>query len=405
MNTSTLSAPASAPVKRLAEQTVLPVLFAISFSHLLNDTIQSLIPALYPVFRQNLHLDYGQIGWITFAFQCTASFFQPLVGQFTDRRPMPYSLAVGMGISLIGLLFLSMAGTFAMVVGASAMVGLGSAIFHPEASRVAYMASGGKRGFAQSLFQVGGNAGSSFGPLLAMIMASSQGSTAWSSLIAGLGILILWRIGNWTSHHLELARKKKQESAPVASPFPRKTVIRAMLVLVALIFSKYVYLTSMTSYYTLYLIDRFKVSVHTSQIHLFVFLFAVAAGTFLGGPIGDRFGRKKVIWVSILGVAPFSLWLPHAGLVTTMILTIFIGLILAYAFSAILVYAQELVPGRIGQIAGVFFGLAFGIAGVGSAALGHVADCVGIQAVYNICGYLPLIGILTILLPEIEAEK
>ena len=404
MKPATLSEPPASA--GFAEKTALSVLLAISFSHLLNDTIQSLIPALYPVFREGLSLSYGQLGWITFAFQCTASLFQPLVGRYTDRRPMPYSLAVGMGISLLGLLFLSVAQNFPMIVGAAAMVGMGSAVFHPEASRVAYMASGGKRGFAQSLFQVGGNAGSSFGPLLAIAVPRGQGSMAWFSLVPAVGIFVLWRIGAWMSHHLELARKKQQPTASdTPPPFPRKTVIRALVILVALIFSKYVYLTSMTSYYTLYLIDRFKVSVESSQRYLFVFLAAVALGTFIGGPIGDRFGRKKVIWVSILGVAPFTLWLPHADLRTTVFLTVVIGLILASAFSAILVYGQELVPGKVGQIAGLFFGLAFGIAGIGSAVLGRVADVTGIEAVYRFCGYLPLIGILTVFLPEVETKR
>jgi FSR family fosmidomycin resistance protein-like MFS transporter len=407
MNTTTLSEPI--PATRAAEQTALSVLLAISFSHLLNDTVQSLIPSLYPLFKAGLHLTYGQLGWITFAFQCTASLFQPLVGRYTDRRPMPYSLAVGMGISLIGLLFLSVAGNFHMVVAAAAMVGMGSAVFHPEASRVAHMASGGKRGFAQSLFQVGGNAGSALGPLMAaaIIVPRGQGSTAWFSLVAALGMFVLWQIGGWMSRHLELARKKARNTASsIAAPFPKPTVVRALVVLVALIFSKYVYLTSMTSYYTLYLIDRFHVGVQTSQLYLFVFLFAVALGTIIGGPIGDRFGRKKVIWASILGVAPFSIWLPHADLTTTMVLTIVIGLILASAFSAILVYAQELMPGKVGMIAGLFFGLAFGIAGIGSAVLGHVADSLhSIQAVYGFCGYLPLIGILTVFLPDVEVRR
>jgi FSR family fosmidomycin resistance protein-like MFS transporter len=296
-----------------------------------------------------------------------------------------------------------------MVVGAAALVGMGSAVFHPEASRVAHMASGGKRGFAQSLFQVGGNAGSALGPLMAaaIIVPRGQSSTAWFSLVAGLGMFVLWQIGGWMSRHLALARKKPQPAASyVTAPFPKPTVVRALVVLVALIFSKYVYLTSMTSYYTLYLIDRFHVGVQASQIYLFVFLFAVALGTIIGGPIGDRFGRKKVIWASILGVAPFSIWLPHADLTTTMVLTIIIGLILASAFSAILVYAQELMPGKVGMIAGLFFGLAFGIAGIGSAVLGHVADSLhSIQAVYGFCGYLPLIGILTVFLPDVEVRR
>ncbi|EDY18479.1 major facilitator superfamily MFS_1 [Chthoniobacter flavus Ellin428] len=405
MKTSTLAEPPAPSAARVAEQTALSVLMAISFSHLLNDTIQALIPSLYPLFKQNMSLSYSQLGLITLTFQCTASLLQPLVGRYTDRRPMPYSLAVGMGITLLGLLLLSVSHTFPMVVLSAGMVGMGSAVFHPEASRVAHMASGGKRGFAQSLFQVGGNAGSSLGPLLAaaIIVPHGQGATAWFSVLAGVGMLVLWQIGGWMSRRLhETKRKSKHADFAVALPFPKATVIRALLVLVALIFSKYVYLTSMTSYYTLYLIHRFGVSVQASQIYLFVFLFAVALGTIIGGPIGDRIGRKKVIWVSILGVAPFTLWLPHAGLTATMLLTIAIGLILASAFSAILVYAQELVPGKVGQIAGLFFGLAFGIAGIGSAVLGRVADSVGIETVYHFCAYLPLIGLLTILLPDVE---
>jgi len=405
MKTSTLAEPPAPSAARVAEQTALSVLMAISFSHLLNDTIQALIPSLYPLFKQNMSLSYSQLGLITLTFQCTASLLQPLVGRYTDRQPMPYSLAVGMGMTLLGLLLLSVSHTFPLVVLSAGMVGMGSAVFHPEASRVAHMASGGKRGFAQSLFQVGGNAGSSLGPLLAavIIVPHGQGATAWFSVLAGIGMLVLWQIGGWMSRRLhETKRQSKHADSDVALPFPKATVIRALLVLVALIFSKYVYLTSMTSYYTLYLIHRFGVSVQASQIYLFVFLFAVALGTIIGGPIGDRIGRKKVIWVSILGVAPFTLWLPHAGLTATMLLTIAIGLILASAFSAILVYAQELVPGKVGLIAGLFFGLAFGIAGIGSAVLGRVADKVGIETVYHFCAYLPLIGLLTVLLPDVE---
>lgn len=392
---------------RVAEQTALSVLMAISFSHLLNDTIQALIPSLYPLFKQGLGLSFTQLGLITLTFQCTASLLQPLVGRYTDRRPMPYSLAAGMGATLVGLLLLSRAHNFPMVIISAGLVGMGSAIFHPEASRVAHMASGGKRGFAQSLFQVGGNAGTSLGPLLAaaIIVPHGQGAAAWFSLLAGLGMVVLWQIGGWMSRRLhDMRRQQHANSASQRSPFPRSTVIGALTVLVALIFSKYVYLTSMTSYYTLYLIEKFGVSVQTSQIYLFVFLFAVAVGTIVGGPVGDRIGRKKVIWFSILGVAPFSLWLPHAGLTGTVVLTIFIGLILASAFSAILVYAQELMPGKVGLIAGLFFGLAFGIAGIGSAVLGRVADTTGIEAVYRFCAYLPLIGLLTMFLPDVEAR-
>ncbi len=392
---------------RVAEQTALSVLMAISFSHLLNDTIQALIPSLYPLFKQGLGLTFGQLGLITLTFQCTASLLQPLVGRYTDRRPMPYSLAAGMGATLVGLLLLSRSHSFPMVIISAGLVGMGSAIFHPEASRVAHMASGGKRGFAQSLFQVGGNAGTSLGPLLAaaIIVPHGQGAAAWFSLLAGVGMLVLWQIGGWMSRQLHAMRRQKHVgAADVRAPFPRSTVIGALAVLVALIFSKYVYLTSMTSYYTLYLIEKFGVSVQTSQVYLFVFLFAVAAGTIAGGPVGDRIGRKKVIWFSILGVAPFSLWLPHAGLAMTVTLTVVIGLILASAFSAILVYAQELVPGKVGLIAGLFFGLAFGIAGIGSAVLGRVADSTGIEAVYHFCAYLPLIGLLTMFLPDVETH-
>lgn len=406
MKTSTLTPPLSPT--RIAEQTAFSVLLAISFSHLLNDTIQALIPSLYPLFKQGLSLSYSQLGLITLTFQCTASLLQPLVGRYTDRRPLPYSLATGMGITLVGLLVLSQSRTFAMVIGSAAMIGMGSAIFHPEASRVAHMASGGRRGFAQSLFQVGGNAGSSLGPLLAaaIIVPRGQGSAAWFSLMAGVGMLVLWQIGGWMSRQLQLVgRKERHASLEAPAPFPKATVNRALLILVALIFSKYVYLTSMTSYYTLYLIERYKVSVQTSQVYLFVFLAAVAVGTIIGGPIGDRIGRKKVIWASILGVAPFTLWLPHAGLHMTVLLTVVIGLILASAFSAILVYAQELMPGKVGLIAGLFFGLAFGIAGIGSAVLGRVADSIGIEAVYGFCAYLPLIGLLTAFLPDVEARR
>ena len=383
------------------------VLLAISFSHLLNDLIQVLIPSLYPFFQQGLKLSYGQVGFITFAFQCTASLFQPLVGRFTDRRPLPYSLPAGMGLTLLGLISLSMAHSYALVIVSAATVGLGSAIFHPEASRVAYMASGGRRGFAQSLFQVGGNAGTAFGPLLAaaIIVPHGQGAVAWFCPLAVVGIYVLWRISGWMTRHLQLiANRPKHLSAEAPSPFPKPVVVRALVILIALVFSKYVYLTSMTSYYTLYLIEKFHVSVQTSQVYLFVFLGAVALGTFAGGPVGDRIGRKKVIWASILGVAPFTLWLPHAGLTMTVVLTVFIGIVLASAFSAILVYAQELMPGKVGHIAGLFFGLAFGIAGVGSAILGGVADHVGIEAVYRFCAYLPLIGLLTAFLPDLETK-
>lgn len=398
-------------IEKNAERTALSILLAISFSHLLNDTIQALIPSLYPLFKEELRLSYTQLGLITLTFQCTASLLQPVVGLYTDRRPLPYSLPIGMGLTLVGLLLLSVSHRFELVIGAAALVGMGSAVFHPEASRVAHLASGGRRGFAQSLFQVGGNAGSALGPLLAaaLIVPRGQGSVAWFSLLAGLGMLVLWQVGRWMSERLRTLPAKGEGNTArgggLAAPLPRGRVVGALLVLMALVFSKYVYLASMTSYYTFYLMERFKLGVQSSQICLFVFLFAVALGTIIGGPVGDRIGRKRVIWASILGVAPFSLWLPHAGLVTTIVLSVLIGAILASAFSAILVYAQELVPGKVGLIAGLFFGLAFGIAGIGSAVLGKLADLKGIEYVYGVCAWLPLIGLLTALLPEVETAR
>lgn len=387
-----------------APGTVLAVLFAISFSHLVNDTIQALIPSIYPMLKDSFHLSFAQLGWITFTFQCTASLLQPVVGWVTDKKPLPHSLAAGMTLTLLGLLGLAAANSYPHILMAAATVGLGSAIFHPEASRVAHMAAGTRRGFAQSLFQLGGNAGSSLGPLLAalIVVSRGQGHVAWFALLAFLGVIVLWKIGGWQARNFHRIAAKHAASAHPPAKIPRATVALALAVLVALIFSKYVYLTSMTTYYTFYLIHRFHVSVQTSQLLLFVFLFSVALGTIVGGPVGDRIGRKRVIWASILGVAPFTLVLPHVGLAATAVLTVFIGGILASAFSAILVYAQELVPGKIGMIAGLFFGLAFGIAGIGSAALGVLADHTSIEFVFQLCAFLPLLGLLTILLPDIE---
>jgi MFS transporter, FSR family, fosmidomycin resistance protein len=393
---------------RASQGAVFAILYAISFSHLLNDTIQALIPSIYPLLKSAHGFTFTQLGLITFAFQCTASLLQPLVGYVTDRRPMPYSLAIGMGMTLIGLISLSLSHTFPAVVMSAALVGMGSAVFHPEASRVAHMAAGRSRGLAQSLFQVGGNAGSSLGPLLAalIIVPRGQGHIAWFSLAACVGMFVLWNVGSWQLRNLQLIQRGGAAKAgPQASPVSRRLVVISLAILVALIFSKYVYLVSLTNYYTFYLMERFHVSVASSQVYLFIFLFAVAAGTIIGGPIGDRIGRKRVIWASILGVAPFSLWLPHASLPMTAILTVFIGLILASAFSAILVYAQELLPGKVGLIAGLFFGLAFGIAGIGSAVLGKVADHIGIISVFHICAYLPLIGMLTVFLPDVERRR
>ncbi len=390
------------------EQTVFAVLFAISFSHLLNDTIQALLPALYPLLKTSWHLTFAQVGMITFTFQCTASILQPLVGLYTDKKPRPYSLAIGMGLSLLGLLALSRAEGFGPIVASAALIGMGSAIFHPEASRIAHMAAGKRRGMAQSLFQVGGNAGSSIGPLLAalVIMPRGQHYVAWFSLIAFLGIAVLWRVGAWASANLALIHRSSVKAGASGKPaLPRKTVALSIGVLVMLVFSKYVYLVSLSNYYTFYLMEKFHVSAQTSQFYLFLFLFAVAAGTIIGGPVGDQIGRKRVIWASILGVAPFSLLLPHVGLTATAVLTVIIGLVLASAFSAILVYAQELMPGKVGLVAGLFFGLAFGIAGIGAAALGRVADHIGIISVFEYCAYLPLLGLLTMFLPNVERAR
>ena len=389
-----------------ASPTVLAVLFAISFSHLLNDTIQSLIPAIYPLLKTSFHLSFVQIGFITLAFQMTASILQPIVGWYTDRRPKPYSLACGMGLTLGGLVLLSHATHYAMVVGAAALVGMGSSVFHPESSRVAHLASGGRHGFAQSLFQVGGNAGSSLGPLLAalIVVPHGQGSVLWFALIALLGIGILSGVGRWYGNHLSEAKERPGSTTQPTKPLSSR-VWFALALLGILIFSKYFYLACLTNYYTFYLIHKFHLSIQGAQFHLFLFLFAVALGTILGGPIGDRYGRKLVIWVSILGVAPFTIALPHANLFWTGVLTVIIGIILASAFSAILVYAQELVPGKVGMIAGLFFGLAFGMAGIGSAVLGELADRTSIEYVFQLCSFLPLIGLLTAFLPNVRGSQ
>lgn len=386
---------------------VFAVLLAISFSHFLNDTIQSVLPAVYPMLKNTFHLDFGQIGLITLTFQMTASILQPFVGLYTDRRPLPFSLVCGMGVTFLGIIVLSFAPTFALILLAAGIVGLGSSIFHPEASRVARLASGGRHGFAQSFFQVGGNAGSSFGPLLAalIVMPRGQSSIAWFSLPAFVGMLVLFSVGRWYQRRLVLVRGTKlaHDFAP-ASTLPRGQIVLAITVLIALIFSKYFYLACMVNYYTFYLIDRFHLAVERTQFHLFLFLFAVTAGTIIGGPIGDRFGRKNVIWASILGVAPFALALPYANLFWTVVLSIVIGVIQASAFSAILVYAQELMPGKVGLISGLFFGFAFGMAGIGSAVLGELADHTSIRFVFIVCSFLPLLGLLTGFLPKVRNE-
>ena len=387
-------------------ETAFTILSAITFCHLLNDTMQSLLPAIYPMLKANYGLAFGQIGLITLTFQFTASLLQPVVGHYTDRRPLPYSLAVGMGFTLVGLLMLSVAASFPALLVAAAMVGLGSSIFHPESSRVARMASGGRHGLAQSLFQVGGNAGSAIGPLLAafIVVPRGQRSIAWFSAIALVGSAVLWRVGGWYKRHQAAAAARRTGEAR-HTPCRAGQVRVALAVLIALIFSKYIYLSSLTSYYTFYLIHKFGVSVQTAQLHLFVFLGAVAAGTIIGGPVGDKIGRKYVIWCSILGVLPFTLALPYVNLFWTAVLSVVIGLILASAFSAILVYAQELVPGNVGLISGLFFGLAFGVAGIGAAVLGRLADHTDIVFVYRLCSYLPAVGLLTAFLPNIEGAR
>jgi FSR family fosmidomycin resistance protein-like MFS transporter len=379
----------------------------ISFSHLLNDTIQSLIPSIYPLLKASLQVNFAQLGMITFTFQLTASLLQPLVGFYTDKHPLPWSLAMGMTFSLAGLICLSMAHTYGLVLVSVALVGIGSSIFHPESSRVAFLASGGKRGLAQSVFQLGGNAGSSLGPLLAawIIVPHGQGYVAWFSLAAILAIVVLVQVGLWYRDKNREGRSPRAARVIESHTLPRRTVIISLGILLCLVFSKYFYLASMSSYYTFYLMDKFHVSVQNAQIHLFIFLFAVAAGTLIGGPVGDRYGRKYVIWFSILGVAPFTLMLPYANLFWTGVLTVFIGVILASAFSAILVYAQELVPGKLGMIAGLFFGLAFGMGGLGSAVLGNLADHTSIQYVYKVCSFLPLIGLLTGFLPNLDRSR
>jgi FSR family fosmidomycin resistance protein-like MFS transporter len=389
-----------------AMETAFPILAMLSICHLLNDMIQSLLPAIYPLLKDSFKLDFGQIGLITLTFQITASLLQPLVGIYTDKKPMPYSLAIGMGCTLTGLLLLSRAPTFPILLLAAALIGSGSSVFHPESSRVARMASGGQHGLAQSLFQVGGNVGSAIGPLLAafIVMPRGRTSVAWFAIAALVAIALLTRIGAWYRANVP-AHRAARTSAAGAKSLSRRTIVVTMAILGFLIFSKYFYLASLSSYYTFYLMQKFGVTAESAQLHLFVFLGAVAAGTLAGGPIGDRIGRKYVIWGSILGVLPFTLLLPHANLFWTTILTIVIGLVLASAFSAIIVYAQELVPGRTGVIAGLFFGFAFGMGGLGAAVLGELADHIGIEAVYGLCASLPAMGLLAWFLPAIENSK
>jgi FSR family fosmidomycin resistance protein-like MFS transporter len=384
--------------------TALPVLLAISFCHLLNDMMQALLPAMYPMLKTSFHLDFGQVGLITLTFQLTASLLQPAIGLYTDHHPKPYSLMLGMGSTLVGLLCLSVTRSFPGLLVSAGLVGLGSAVFHPESSRVARMASGGRHGLAQSLFQVGGNTGSAIGPLLAafVVLPRGQRSVAWFSAAALVAMAVLWRVGGWYRRQRARAAAARAAAAGRAAALTPGKVRLALAVLIVLIFSKYIYLTSISSYFTFYLIHRFGVTVQSAQLHLFAFLAAVAAGTIIGGPVGDRFGRKLVIWCSILGVLPFTLVMPYVNLFWTGILSMVIGFVLASAFSAILVYAQELVPGKVGMISGLFFGFAFGIAGIGAAVLGRVADHTSIEFVYHVCAYLPALGLLTAWLPALE---
>ena len=403
------SSSTASSLQQTQDLTVYPILCTISFAHLLNDLVQSVIPAIYPLLKDNYLLSFTQIGLITLTFQASASLLQPVVGVYTDKKPMPYSLAFGMGFSLLGLLMLSVAGSFLVILLSVTLVGLGSSVFHPESSRVAYLASGGKRGLAQSIFQIGGNAGSAIGPLLValLIMPYGQAAVAWFTIGAILGIFALIHIGRWYSNHLQ---EKKPAYIPKGNvrleqpQISKNQIILSITILLVLIFSKYFYMASISSYYTFFLIEKFGVSIPHSQIYLFLFLAAVAVGTLAGGPLGDRYGRKPIIWISIFGAAPFTLLLPHVGLFWVVVLAMIIGVIIASAFSAILVYAQELLPGRVGMISGLFFGFAFGMGGLGSALLGVLADKTSIEEVFFICSFLPLIGGVAGWLPNLRKQ-
>jgi FSR family fosmidomycin resistance protein-like MFS transporter len=390
----------------LVQKTVYSVLFSIAFAHLLNDLMQAVIPATYPILKDNFNLNFTQVGLITFVFQLTASLLQPFIGFYTDKKPMPYSLVIGMIFTISGLCLLSISSTFWMLLVSVALVGIGSSIFHPEASRVAFLGSGGKRGLAQSIFQLGGNAGSAIGPLLVALVVAPYGQShvVWFVIAGILGIIILSRIAVWYQNHMNLRAAKKIDFEETTIPLSNKKITISIIVLLMLIFSKFFYMASMSSYFTFYLIDKFGMSIQDSQFYLFIFLASVAAGTLIGGPLGDRFGRKYIIWISILGAAPFTLLLPYANLFWTGVLAVIIGVVIASAFSAILVFAQELKPGKVGMISGLFFGFAFGMGGLGSAVLGYVADQTTIEYVFKISSYLPLIGVLTYFLPNIKKK-
>jgi FSR family fosmidomycin resistance protein-like MFS transporter len=386
------------------KQTHFKVLGALSASHMINDMMQSLLLAIYPLLKGEFTLSFVQLGFITLTYQVTASLLQPLIGLYTDRHPMPYAVSIGMGFTMLGLFSLAGAHSYAAVLIAAGLIGTGSSIFHPESSRIARFASGGRHGLAQAIFQIGGNAGSAIGPLAAalLILPNGRSSVGWFGLIALIAIGLMWRVAAWYRHQTGMRRAARRSAALRAHDLSRGAVIWAMALLLILVFSKYIYLASLSSYYTFYLIAKFHVSSQLAQIYLFVFLFAIAAGTLLGGPLGDRIGRKRVIWISIFGVAPFALLLPHVDLTWTCVLTFLIGLIISSAFSAILVFAQELVPGRVGAVSGLFFGLAFGFGGIGAAVLGSLADDYGIEAVYRLCAYLPLLGAVAAFLPDLR---
>lgn len=389
------------------EGLVLAVLLAVSFSHFLNDTMQSLLPAIYPNLKAQFNLNFVQIGFLTFVFQVTASLLQPMVGMVTDKRPQPYSLSVGMGFTMIGLILLSRAGSYSFLLVAAAMIGIGSSIFHPESSRVARLSSGGRHGLAQSVFQVGGNFGTALGPVLAafIVVPHGQRSIVWFSGIALLGMIVLGMVGRWYQQKVASNRRRPRAHMHPHEALPKARVVITMTILIALVFSKFFYLASISSYYTFYLIHQFNVSVQTAQLLLFVFLGAAALGTVFGGPIGDAIGRKLVIWVSILGILPFTLALPYVGIGWTVVLSFIIGFVLSSAMPAMIVYAQELVPGRVGLISGLFFGLAFGMGGLGAAAIGVVADRFGIVTTYELCSFLPVIGLLAAFLPHIRTPR
>lgn len=398
--------PANPPVGM--NQAATGILLAISLSHLLNDTLQAMLVSTYPILKESYHLTFREIGLISLTSQMTASMLQPLVGFYTDRRPQPYSLAVGMSSTLVGLILLSRAGNLPSILVSAALIGLGSSVFHPEASRIARLASGGRHGYAQALFQVGGNFGTSLGPLLVAIFVVPQGqwSIVWFAILALVAICLLTGIGSWYQQRMETMRKSKNSgSLQETVTLPRGKVLFALMILVILVISKYFYLVSLTNYYAFYLMERFHISVEMSQYCLFAFLLAVAAGTIAGGPLGDRFGRKFVIWFSILGVAPFSLVLPYVGLGWTIGLSCLIGAILASAFSAILVFAQDLIPGKVGLVAGMFFGFAFGVSGIASAVLGRLADSTSIEHVFFLCSFFPLAGLVTGFLPKLQPSK